>query len=89
MKDEKCLVLYKFDKLDPKDRVRITRELFGYKEQSHKGKYQYQTKGRLYNYEKPVRSVIILQRSDVDDTLKILKKYNAKTRAYLIQKLLR
>jgi len=81
---QKYLICYKFTNLSSTDRIRFIRELFGRTEQSHKGKYRYENKGKLQNYEKPVRSVIIIQEPELKTTLKTLKKYKAKTHTYKI-----
>ncbi len=85
--EEKYLICYKFKGMSKSDRVKFLRALFGYNEQSHKGKYHYRTEGALEKYEKPIRSVIITNKKEFKKAVKILKQFNAELFTYKAQRI--
>lgn len=78
------LICYKFERIRPEDRVKFTREMFGSDVQSHRGKYKYKTRGALQDYEKPVRSVVIVPEEERIKAKNILNKYHAEVFIYKI-----
>lgn len=83
---EKILICYKFENLPLSKRNQFKRALFGAKEKTHGGKYTAITKGFLSDkyFEKPVRSVIIIDNQDKEEVLQILEKFNATIQIYRI-----
>lgn len=65
-------------------RITFNRKLFSYNIQSHAGKYKYQSKGILTQYEKPLRSVVIFDKEKLLDTKKLCKKFNVEAKFYEI-----
>ena len=82
----KILICYKFEDLPLSKRNQFKRKLFGAIEKTHRGKYTSSTKGFLSDkhYEKPIRSVIIIQEQDKEGTLQILREFKAKTYIFKI-----
>ena len=83
------LICYTFKGMKLSERNKFRRKLFGTIEKTHSGKYTAITKGFLSdkNYEKPVRSVVIVQKKDKTGVIKILKMYNAKIKIFNIQEI--
>ena len=77
---KKVIICYKFENFPLSQRNRFRRKMFGSKEQTHGGKYTAETQGFLSDkeYEKPVRSVLIINSGDVKGILKILDEFKAK-----------
>ena len=82
----KLLICYKFINMKPADRNKFKRKLFGAEEKTHGGRYIAKTKGYLSDkqYEKPVNSVIIIDKHHKQGIIKILKSFNAKINIYSI-----
>lgn len=85
MEMEKILMIYSVGK-DAK-RIAFNRKLFSYKIQSHAGKYKYQSKGILTQYEKPLRSVVIFDKGKLLETKKLCKKLNIEAKFYNIMEI--
>lgn len=68
------------------DRNKFKRKLFGAEEKTHGGIYSAKTRGYLSNkkYEKPVRSVIIINERYEKGVLKILRDFGAEVKTYTI-----
>ena len=79
----RTIICYSLGKIDPKIRTKFNRELYGYKDKSNHGRYNYNRKGILSKtkYKKPFDSVIILN-SKGKKVIEILNKYNAKFISY-------
>lgn len=75
----KTIVCYSLGSIEPKKRIKFNRELYGYEDKSNHGKYEYQRKGILLkkDYEKPLKSVIIISKN-IQRVIKHLEKYKAK-----------
>jgi hypothetical protein len=75
----KNIICYKFENMKSSEGIKFKRKLFGAKEKTHRGKYIAVTEGFLTNkeYEKPVRSVIIIEKHYTEGIVKILKEFNA------------
>ena len=71
------LITYELSNLDQYHKVLVNRELFGYLDNSNKGRYQYRRKGILSNisYFKLVNGALIIKDNDKDKVTSILKKY--------------
>ncbi len=65
-------------------RITFNRKLFSYNIQSHAGKYKYQSKGILTQYEKPLRSVIIFDKGKLIETKRLCDKLNVEAKFYEI-----
>ena len=85
MKMTKILMIYSIG--DDAKRITFNRKLFSYKIQSHEGKYKYQSKGILTQYEKPLRSVIIFDKGKLEQTRKLCHKLNVEAKFYEITKI--
>lgn len=68
------------------ERISFNRKLFQYNIQSHKGKYKKTSKGVLKVYEKPVRSVVIFNKEDTIQVMKVIDKFDVDHRLYEIHK---
>ncbi|MFH1229564.1 MAG: hypothetical protein V1678_04030 [Candidatus Aenigmatarchaeota archaeon] len=82
----KILICYLFEELDPKQRKQFHRRMFGTEETSHGGKYTTVCKGILSDieYDKPVRSVIVIDEKHKEKVIRLLKSYSAKIRGYKV-----
>ena len=80
----KILICYKFEKMKLSNRNKFKRKLFGSEEKTHMGKYINTTKGYLTGkkYEKPVRSVIVINKKYKSKIIQILKEFNAEIIIY-------
>lgn len=83
---EKMLICYRFEKIHYVKRRQFDRKLFGSEEKTHHGKYTTLFKGYLSSkeYERPVRSVIIVEEKYLNDILTILKEFGAQTKIFRI-----
>lgn len=74
------LLCYSLRKLNPSVKVKICRELYGYKNYSNYGKYVYKRKGVLdtVKHKKILNSIIITNKENMKIIVDILKKYNVK-----------
>ena len=68
------------------ERISFNRKLFQYNIQSHKGKYKRTSKGALKKYEKPVRSVVIFDKKEITNVLKLIDEFKVDHRLYEIYK---
>ncbi len=82
----KKLICYTFENLNSIKRKQFDRKLFGTKEKTHGGKYFVETKGYLSDkiFRKPVKSTILINKSDEKEVLKILKQFSAKIEVFTI-----
>ena len=73
----KSIILYDLKNKKPKEKVDITRKLFGFKDKSNNGNYTYKRKGLLNNikHEKWKKATILINSKDETKVLKILKKF--------------
>lgn len=71
------------------ERIKLNRKLFPYKIQSHKGKYKRTTQGILKKYEKPVRSVIIFEKRNLNEVRKVVDYLKINYKLYEIHKQLK
>ena len=69
-------IIYDLKQTKGKPKTYLIRKVFGYKDKSNHGKYNYQRPGDLtpYIYEKWGRSVIITKSKDTTHAKSILKK---------------
>lgn len=72
-----------------KDVLRITfnRKLFNYNLQSHEGKYKKKSPGILFEYEKPLRSVVIFDQTKLKDVKTLCSKLSIDAKFYIIKKI--
>ena len=82
----RILICYSFKNMKLSDRNKFKRMMFGTKEKTHGGKYIAITKGILSNkqYQKPIRSVIIINQNIKNEVLEVLNKFNANYWVYNI-----
>jgi len=73
----KSIILYVLKNKNPKDKVDITRKLFGFKDKSNNGNYAYEREGLLKNIkrEKWNKAAIYIDSKDETKVLKILRKF--------------
>ena len=66
------------------ERIQFKRALFGSEEKVKQGRYEFHKKGYLTDktYEKPIRSVIILDDIDVVEVERIINRFGGKFRKY-------
>lgn len=85
---EKIIICYKFKDLPLAKRNQFKRKMFGAEEKTHGGKYTTKIRGYLSDkeYEKPIRSVIIINKKHKNGIMQILKQFNAETRIFQINK---
>lgn len=78
------IVFYNQEDLEPKEKTKLKKKLYGHKDSSHKGKYRYKIEGILggIKHLKPARAVIILRKEDLDAVTDILEKFKTKFRVY-------
>ncbi|MBS3128225.1 hypothetical protein J4410_03710 [Candidatus Woesearchaeota archaeon] len=81
------IICYSLGSILPKLRIRFTRELYGYRDSSHHGKYEYDRPGLLSSlaYEKPLEAVLLLPSQYTEKVITHLKKYHASFVIKLIQ----
>jgi hypothetical protein len=74
---KKSLILYDLKNKKPREKVDITRKLFGFEDKSNNGAYIYQRKGLLKDikHEKWNKSVILIDTKDEEKVVKILRKF--------------
>ena len=67
------------EQTDPKTATRFCRTMYGYKDRSNKGKYEYHRPGFLDTipHLKLIRGVIIVQEKNAKTLAKFLKKHGA------------
>ncbi len=84
--NQKILVCYSFEKIDPVRRKQFDRRMFGTIEKSHRGKYKSKIQGILSNikHERPVRSVIVFNEKYKEKITGILKEFSAKIYEYRV-----
>lgn len=70
------MVLYDLNDKKPAERTRIIRTLYGFKDKSCYGKYEYARKGLLYGirYMRKTKTAIIVSEKDGQKVVEILKK---------------
>lgn len=85
---EKIIICYKFKDLPLAKRNQFKRKMFGAEEKTHRGKYTTKIRGYLSDkeYEKPIRSVIIINKKHKNGIMQILKQFKAETRIFQINK---
>lgn len=66
------------------ERIKLNRKLFQYKNQSHQGKYETISKGILKEYEKPVRSVVIFDKTSLNKVKKVMVELGVPCKIYEI-----
>lgn len=80
---KKVIMIYNLNGKDS-ERIKLNRRLFQYKTQSHKGKYETISNGILKEYEKPVRSVVIFDKTILNKVKKIVAESKIACRLYEI-----
>lgn len=80
-------IIYEFKKEKRKNKEKIRRNIFGYKDGSNKGQYSYERQGILSPLikEKWGKSVIIIGRKDERKTFRVLNKNNVEHRKVRIK----
>lgn len=78
---KKSIILYDLKNKKAKEKVDITRKLFGFEDKSNNGNYTYKREGLLKNikHEKWNKAVILIDSSDEQRVIKILKKFGLNT----------
>lgn len=76
----KSIILYDLKNKKPKEKVDITRKLFGFEDKSNNGNYSYQREGLLKNitHEKWNKAAILINSTDEAKVSKILRKFGLK-----------
>jgi hypothetical protein len=74
------LICYSLKKITPSERTKLHRELYGYKDISNRGKYNYRRKGLANKIKcKKITNSVILTNGDYSrEVVRLLKKYMAK-----------
>lgn len=78
--ERKVLFIFSFENRKPKDVAKINRELFGYKDHSHHGKYTYQRNGLLSKFyiERIAKGVLLTDEVNDKPVLYILHRMGTK-----------
>lgn len=73
------IIFYDMTELIPKNKEKLVTKLFGKEQMSYYGKYKYRTGGVLDGipHLKPVRSALIVKKTDKNKVLKVLNQYKA------------
>ena len=73
------IIRYLLKKSSVKEKTRIQRLLYGYKDHSNRGAYNYQRKGLMSDikYRKIDQRVLLILESEKDSIISILKENNA------------
>jgi hypothetical protein len=80
----KWILCYWFPQMSSSERIQFKRALFGSQEKVQQGKYDFYKKGYLTDkvYEKPIRSVLILDEQDVSKVEKIILQFKGEFKKY-------
>jgi len=84
----KILMIYKIPEGNDSVRISFNREMFEYRVQSNKGKYDKKSKGILKKYKKPVRSVIIFDKDMLNKVKEICNKFKVTYELYKIEEII-
>lgn len=78
------LVCYSLKKISPSMRTKLHRELYGYKDVSNRGKYNYMREGliRKIKCKKITDSVILTSTDHAREIVRILRRYMAKIHVF-------
>lgn len=78
--EKKVLFVFEFEKRKPKQVAKINRELFGYVDHSHHGKYVYKRNGELSKFDinRIAKGVFIIDEINDKEVLKILHNKGTK-----------
>lgn len=78
---KKSLILYDLKNKKPKEKVDITRKLFGFEDKSNNCNYTYKRKGLLKDikHEKWNKAVILIDSQDEEKVVKILRKFGLRS----------
>jgi len=78
--ESKVLFIFSFKGREPKEIAKINRELFGYKDYSHHGKYTYQRNGLLskFHIERVAKGVLLTDEVNDKAVLYILHRMGTK-----------
>ena len=77
----KSVILYDLKNKKPKEKVDITRKLFGFNDKSNNGNYEYTRAGLLKDikHEKWNKAAILIDSKDEEKVIEILKKFGLNT----------
>jgi len=80
------LICYELPETKPTIRTKLHRELYGYKDVSNHGKYEYQRKGFLskVNGQRITDAVLLVTEQHTSKLINILQKHGAKTHVFNI-----
>ena len=81
------IVFYCQEKLSQNEKFKLRRELLGIDQQSNYGRYQYKVEGllnKISNY-RPVRSSIIIAKSNLNEVIDLIKKFDIKIEVFDIE----
>lgn len=78
--EKKVLFVFEFEKRKPKEVAKINRELFGYIDHSHHGKYVYRRNGELgkFDINRIAKGVFITDEINDKEVLRILHNKGTK-----------
>ena len=74
---KKSIILFDLKNKSAKEKINITRKLFGFEDKSNNSNYTYERKGLLANikYTKWNKVTILIDSKDEEKTIKILRKF--------------
>ena len=80
------IVCYTLEKANAVTRTKLHRELYGYKDLSNRGKYQYKREGLIHRIKckKVMDSVIITTDRNVKELTSLLRNYGAKIHVFTV-----
>ena len=78
---KQSIILFDLKNKKTKEKIDITRKLFGFEDKSNNSKYTYTRKGLLADikYSKWNKVTILIDSEDEEKTIKILKKFGLNT----------
>lgn len=78
--EKKVLFVFEFEKRKPKEVARINRELFGYVDHSHHGRYVYRRDGELsrYSIDRIAKGILLTDEVNDNEVLNILHSKGTK-----------
>jgi hypothetical protein len=84
---KKILMIYNIPYGNDSIRISFNRELFNYRIQSNKGKFDKKSVGILKIYERPLRSTVIFEKNQLDEVKKLCEKFKIENKLYEIKEL--
>ena len=82
------MMIYSIPEGNASTRIAFNRKLFCYRIQSNEGKFDKKTKGILKEFKKPLRSIIIFNKSQYQEDKKLCTQFKIKFQFYGVKEIL-